>query len=231
LPRTSPAQGHGPTAWARVSAGWRSRGRAMVATVTVGGSFRGPRRGTRLPAGAGSFWQLAVEPSQRGTGLGKRLLTLAEGTDCRVGLRTGGDRHVRPQATELVGWYRRRGYVPVGHVAGGMSTNYDSVVLGERPVGALIVVDGRHAAGRRLPAAGPPPAACSCTRASLLVEGRGVASWTAMLRALAEGLRTRRPPAVGGLVPLPPVFRRLRRGQAAAEDLAGLGSVAEETGP
>ncbi len=102
------------------------QGNAMVATVTVAAPFAAPE-GYPAPAGAGSFWQLAVEPSQRGTGLGQRLLTLAEGRIAELGC---GQMVIdtSSQATELVGWYRRRGYVPVGTWRWDV-TNYDSVVL------------------------------------------------------------------------------------------------------
>ncbi|GAA1942941.1 GNAT family N-acetyltransferase [Kitasatospora viridis] len=102
------------------------RGDAMVGTVTVADPFVAPA-GYPAPVGSGSFWQLAVEPSQRGTGLGQRLLTLAEERIAALGcgqvvIDTSS------QATELVGWYRRRGYLPVGTWRWDV-TNYESVVL------------------------------------------------------------------------------------------------------
>ncbi|MDH6580307.1 GNAT family N-acetyltransferase [Kitasatospora sp. MAP5-34] len=102
------------------------RGSAMVATVTVAAPFAAPE-GYPAPAGAGSFWQLAVELSQRGTGLGQRLLTLAEERIAQLG---SGQVVIdtSSEATKLVGWYRRRGYVPVGTWRWDV-TNYDSVVL------------------------------------------------------------------------------------------------------
>ncbi|MFZ3499290.1 GNAT family N-acetyltransferase [Streptomyces sp. 5.8] len=102
------------------------RGQSLVGTVTVAAPYVAPE-GYPAPAGAGSFWQLAVDPSQRGTGLGQRLLSVAE---ARVAAR-GGSRVVIDtscQAADLVGWYRRRGYVPVGMWRWDV-TNYDSVVL------------------------------------------------------------------------------------------------------
>lgn len=102
------------------------QGNSLVGTVTVAAPYVAPE-GYPAPAGAGSFWQLAVDPSQRGTGLGQRLLSVAE---ARVAAR-GATQVVidtSSQATELVGWYRRRGYVPVGTWRWDV-TNYDSVVL------------------------------------------------------------------------------------------------------
>ncbi|GGV01501.1 hypothetical protein GCM10010495_10730 [Kitasatospora herbaricolor] len=99
---------------------------SLVGTVTVAAPFAAPE-GYPAPAGAGSFWQLAVEPAQRGTGLGQRLLTLAEERIAALGcgqvvIDTSSE------ASELVGWYRRRGYVPVDTWRWNV-TNYESVVL------------------------------------------------------------------------------------------------------
>ncbi|WP_338931800.1 GNAT family N-acetyltransferase [Streptomyces netropsis] len=102
------------------------QGTSLVGTVTVVTPYIAPE-GYPAPAGAGSFWQLAVDPSQRGTGLGQRLLSLAE---ARVAARGAAQVVIdtSSQATELVGWYRRRGYVPVGTWRWDV-TNYSSVVL------------------------------------------------------------------------------------------------------
>ncbi|MFF5423725.1 MULTISPECIES: GNAT family N-acetyltransferase [unclassified Streptomyces] len=98
----------------------------LVGTVTVAVPYEAPD-GYPAPAGSGSFWQLAVDPSYRGTGLGQRLLALAEERIAELGsaqvvIDTSA------QAVDLVGWYRRRGYVPVGSWSWGV-TNYESVVL------------------------------------------------------------------------------------------------------
>ncbi|MCX5308423.1 MULTISPECIES: GNAT family N-acetyltransferase [Streptomyces] len=53
-----------------------TRGGALVGTVTVSAPHSTPD-GCPAPAGAGSFWQLAVDPPQRGSGPGHRLLELA----------------------------------------------------------------------------------------------------------------------------------------------------------
>ncbi|WP_441251315.1 GNAT family N-acetyltransferase [Kitasatospora sp. McL0602] len=101
-------------------------GGALLGTVTVAARHAAPE-GYPAPAGAGSFWQLAVHPSQRGAGLGHRLLALAErriaalGAD-RVAIDTSAG------AAELVGWYLRHGYTPVGTWQWEV-TNYQSVVL------------------------------------------------------------------------------------------------------
>lgn len=98
----------------------------LVGTVTLSAHHEVPE-GYPAGDGSGSFWQLAVDPSRRGTGLGQRLLSLAEerisalGSDAVV-IDTSAD------ATELIGWYRRRGYLPVGAWRWDV-TNYDSVVL------------------------------------------------------------------------------------------------------
>ncbi|WP_162688582.1 MULTISPECIES: GNAT family N-acetyltransferase [unclassified Streptomyces] len=102
------------------------RGNSLVGTVTVAAPYVAPD-GYPAPSGAGSFWQLAVDPSQWGTGLGQRLLWVAEErVAARGALQVVID--TSSQATELVGWYRRRGYVPVGTWRWDV-TNYDSVVL------------------------------------------------------------------------------------------------------
>ncbi len=98
----------------------------LVGTVTVAAPYEVPE-GYPAPAGSGSFWQLAVDPSHRGTGLGQRLLTLAEERVAALGsaqvvIDTSAE------AVDLVGWYRRCGYVPVGSWQWGV-TNYESVVL------------------------------------------------------------------------------------------------------
>ncbi|QMU74592.1 GNAT family N-acetyltransferase [Streptacidiphilus sp. PB12-B1b] len=102
------------------------RGNELVGTVTVAAPYEAPV-GYPAPAGSGSFWQLAVDPSQRGTGLGQRLLSLAEE---RIAAR-GSTQVVidtSAQAADLVGWYGRRGYVPIGTWQWDV-TNYESVVL------------------------------------------------------------------------------------------------------
>ncbi|MFD9353586.1 GNAT family N-acetyltransferase [Streptomyces sp. NPDC060031] len=102
------------------------RGNVLMGTVTVAAPRTVPD-GYPAPATAGSFWQLAVDPSERGSGLGQRLLVLAEE---RIAV-LGSDQVVidtSARATELVSWYGRRGYAPVG-VWRWDVTNYESVVL------------------------------------------------------------------------------------------------------
>ncbi|MEU9773488.1 N-acetyltransferase [Streptomyces sp. NPDC047968] len=102
------------------------QGSELVGTVTVAAPYAAPE-GYPAGDGAGSFWQLAVDPSYWGTGLGQRLLVLAEERIASL----GSSRVVidtSAQAADLVGWYRRRGYVPVGSWRWGV-TNYESVVL------------------------------------------------------------------------------------------------------
>ncbi len=99
---------------------------ALIGTVTVSAPHPTPS-GYPGPEGAGSFWQLAVDPARRGSGLGRRLLALAESRIAAL-----DSEHVvidtAAQAAELLGWYRRRGYAPIGAWRWDV-TNYDSVVL------------------------------------------------------------------------------------------------------
>ncbi|CAM5573257.1 GNAT family N-acetyltransferase [Streptomyces narbonensis] len=102
------------------------RGAELVGSVTVAAPYPVPE-GYPVPSGAGSFWQLAVDPAYRGSGLGQRLLALAEERIAALGsaqvvIDTSAE------ATDLIGWYRRHGYVPVGSWRWGV-TNYESVVL------------------------------------------------------------------------------------------------------
>ncbi|MEU4700900.1 GNAT family N-acetyltransferase [Nonomuraea dietziae] len=99
---------------------------ALVGTVTVSAPHTAPA-GYPAPEGAGSLWQLAVDPSQRGSGLGHRLLTLAEARMAALG-STHAVIDTSAAAEDLVAWYRRRGYVPIGTWRWDV-TNYDSVVL------------------------------------------------------------------------------------------------------
>ncbi|WP_405979918.1 GNAT family N-acetyltransferase [Streptomyces sp. NBC_00158] len=102
------------------------RGNVLVGTVTMSASHTTPE-GYPASAAAGSFWQLAVDPSERGSGLGQRLLVLAEERIVALGSAQAVI-DTSAEATELVGWYRRRGYVPVGTWRWDV-TNYESVVL------------------------------------------------------------------------------------------------------
>ncbi|MFC5665887.1 GNAT family N-acetyltransferase [Kitasatospora misakiensis] len=101
-------------------------GSELVGTVTVAAPYEAPES-YPAPTGAGSFWQLAVDPAYRGTGLGQRLLTLAEERITVLGA-TEVVIDTSDEAVELVGWYRRRGYVPIGTWRWDV-TNYRSVVL------------------------------------------------------------------------------------------------------
>ncbi|MFE4977089.1 GNAT family N-acetyltransferase [Kitasatospora sp. NPDC056651] len=101
-------------------------GTEVMGTVTVAAPYTVPE-GYPAPAGMGSFWQLAVDPAYQGTGLGQRLLTLAEERITALGA-TKVVIDTSTEAAELVGWYRSRGYVPVGTWRWDV-TNYESVVL------------------------------------------------------------------------------------------------------
>ncbi|WP_435059987.1 GNAT family N-acetyltransferase [Streptomyces sp. bgisy060] len=103
-----------------------AQGSELVGSVTLAAPYALPE-GYPAAVGAGSFWQLAVDPAHRGTGLGQRLLTLAEDRIAAL----GSEQVVidtSAEAADLVGWYRRHGYVPVGSWQWGV-TNYESVVL------------------------------------------------------------------------------------------------------
>ena len=102
------------------------QGTDLVGTVTLAAPYEAPD-GYPAPAGAGSFWQLAVDPAYRGTGLGQQLLTLAEERITVLGA-TEVVIDTSAEAIEMVGWYRRRGYVPIGTWRWDV-TNYGSVVL------------------------------------------------------------------------------------------------------
>jgi GNAT superfamily N-acetyltransferase len=88
-----------------------------------------PRRTSEYPgpAIAGTFSQLAVLPSHRGTGFGRQLLEFAENRLVEL----GADDVVidtSSLATQLIAWYERRGYRSVGNWQWDV-TNYQSVVL------------------------------------------------------------------------------------------------------
>ncbi|MFJ3646919.1 GNAT family N-acetyltransferase [Streptomyces murinus] len=102
------------------------RAGGLVGTVTVTAPYGAPE-GYPAPAGAGLFWQLAVDPEYRAMGLGQWLLTLAEE---RIGA-LGFSQVVidtSAEAVDMIGWYRRRGYMSVGRWRWRV-TNYESVVL------------------------------------------------------------------------------------------------------
>ncbi|MCX4749701.1 GNAT family N-acetyltransferase [Kitasatospora sp. NBC_01287] len=99
---------------------------APLGTVTLSATDRKPQGYPREP-GSGSFWQLAVLPEQRGTGLGNRLLELAERRLAELGSRRVVI-DTSSTATELLGWYARRGYRPIGSYDWA-ATNYLSTVL------------------------------------------------------------------------------------------------------
>ncbi|MGV9690183.1 GNAT family N-acetyltransferase [Streptomyces sp. NPDC003444] len=113
----------------RVSGGecWLAvRDAEVVGSVTVAAPYPVPE-GYPAPAGAGSFWQLAVDPSYMGTGLGQRLLALAEERIAEIG-SSQVVIDTSAEAVDLVSWYSRRGYSPIGSWRWGV-TNYESLVL------------------------------------------------------------------------------------------------------
>jgi GNAT superfamily N-acetyltransferase len=98
----------------------------LVGTVTLSGSCDVPE-GYPAPEGAGSLWWLAVDPALRGSGLGARLLALAEDRMAALGARQAVI-DTSASAQDLLSWYRRRGYGPVGSWRWS-ATDSDSVVL------------------------------------------------------------------------------------------------------
>lgn len=98
----------------------------IIGSVTVTGTHDTPP-GYPAPSDAGSFWQLAVDPAQRGTGLGHRLLTLAESRIAALGASKAVI-DTSSQAADLIAWYERHGYTSIGTWKWDV-TNYDSVVL------------------------------------------------------------------------------------------------------
>ncbi|MGX4733642.1 GNAT family N-acetyltransferase [Kitasatospora griseola] len=127
------------------------KGNRALGTVTVAAPYTVPE-GYPAPIGAGSFWQLAVDPGCQGIGLGQRLLSLAEERIVALGsLDAVIDTSAR--AVELVCWYRRRGYVPIGTWRWAV-TNYESVVL----LKTLRLDRLEEASCRTSPGAGDPAA-------------------------------------------------------------------------
>ncbi|WP_336031897.1 GNAT family N-acetyltransferase [Geodermatophilus sp. FMUSA9-8] len=97
-----------------------------VGTVTVTGPG-GFAEGYPAAERDGSFAQLAVDPAWRGIGLGHRLLAWAEDRLTAAGCEAVVI-DTSSEAVDLLAWYRRRGYEPVGTWRWSV-TNYDSIVL------------------------------------------------------------------------------------------------------
>ena len=100
--------------------------RAMVGAVTIAVPLESPQG---YPAGphAGTFYQLAVSPEHCGKGLGGQLLRVAEQRILELGA-TEVVIDTSCRATDLLAWYERHGYAPVGRWRWSV-TNYESVVL------------------------------------------------------------------------------------------------------
>lgn len=101
-------------------------GDVMVGTVTIAVPHNAPA-GYPVGVRSGTFYQLAVLPEYRSIGLGDQLLSLAE----RRIRERGADEAVidtSALATELIAWYERRGYAPIGRWRWQV-TNYESIVL------------------------------------------------------------------------------------------------------
>lgn len=101
-------------------------GQAIAGTVTVVARYHFPD-GYPAPEGAGTFYQLAVEPLFQGQGLGDTLVRHAETRIRDLGSRTVAIDTSR-QAVDLIAWYLRRGYVEAGSWHWDV-TNYESIVM------------------------------------------------------------------------------------------------------
>jgi GNAT superfamily N-acetyltransferase len=98
----------------------------VVGTVTIAMPHI-PPHGYPTRPGCGTFYQMAVLPSYTGRGLGSVLLRLAEQRIKALG-GNGVVIDTSSLATELIEWYAKRGYNPIGLWQWGV-TNYDSIVL------------------------------------------------------------------------------------------------------
>ena len=98
----------------------------IVGTVTIKAPYR-KKPDYPAPDNVGVFTMLAVLPALRGTGLGNRLLALAEKRIAEKGLPHAVF-DTSSLATELIAWYERRGYEKIGTYKWDV-TNYESVVM------------------------------------------------------------------------------------------------------
>ncbi|WP_024756046.1 GNAT family N-acetyltransferase [Streptomyces exfoliatus] len=106
----------------------------LVGTVTIAAPFNGPDGYPRPPEATGSFWQLAVAPSHAGRGLGTTLLRLAEARIVEL-RQESVVIDTSAAAGELLTWYGRHGYSPIGTWRWSV-TNYESIVLAKRLCGS-----------------------------------------------------------------------------------------------
>jgi GNAT superfamily N-acetyltransferase len=84
------------------NAGWR-RWAARWSVSDGVPAVAQPSGGYPEPARAGSFGQLAVDPAERGTGLGHRLLVFAEERLAQLGCRDVAI-DTSDQADDLIAW-------------------------------------------------------------------------------------------------------------------------------
>ena len=101
-------------------------GTTLVGTVTIVAPYSFPT-GYPAPEGTGTFYQLAVRPDRQCAGLGSNLVEFAERRTRELG-GTAVTIDTSIRATELLDWYRRRGYRERGHWKWDV-TNYESIVL------------------------------------------------------------------------------------------------------
>lgn len=100
----------------------------VVGTVTLRSAARTRGCAYYDRADVASFGQFGVEPELHGAGIGSRLLAHVE-----AAARLDGVPHLAldtaEPATDLIGWYTRRGYQHVGYADWRPVTNYRSVIL------------------------------------------------------------------------------------------------------
>jgi ribosomal protein S18 acetylase RimI-like enzyme len=104
-------------------------GDELVGTVTVVAPYDFPP-GYPAEDKAGTFYQLAVLPQYQRKGLGESLLRLAEERIVSNGCETVTI-DTSELATELIAWYKKRGYAYAGAWNWSV-TNYPSTVLTKR---------------------------------------------------------------------------------------------------
>jgi ribosomal protein S18 acetylase RimI-like enzyme len=98
----------------------------LAGTVTVAAPYPFPP-GYPAPEPAATYFQLAVRPSYQRSGLGGKLVALAEQRIRELGVaEVAIDTSV--EARDLIGWYARRGYRETGRWRWDV-TNYESIVF------------------------------------------------------------------------------------------------------
>jgi ribosomal protein S18 acetylase RimI-like enzyme len=86
----------------------------MLVDVDAGGAVVGCCQLDHYADGVAYFGMFAVRPGMQGAGIGRRLLTQAEDHARQQFGATRMEMTVIAQRTDLIAWYERRGYRPVG---------------------------------------------------------------------------------------------------------------------